>query len=1074
MVDMPPLRPPGLPPEASDPGCWPDDPDYISGRVSVNYVRDLKPGCFFQAQLLGPAGQPLSGEIDVSEAFQVRFRAEPQPREQWADAHGVWIFDLLFTPVSSSSAVSTPPSTASELRLSALLPQGGMLSAPFEGGKTPCVDVSVTVPPHVLPGLGGLHEATATVAFQPTSGPIAPLAAPVQLGSYLLRGVPSPAPGQVKTGGTTPAPALSETMRSIATELPSGEVTAFDIARAIAGHHPEYAGGRLGGATLSAPPDVATYGWEMWRDSVAQLYDPTAVASSKHEVIDGRLFLVGLGLVDGPLREALERPGCWAPLLLEVDEAVAPAGSVLWPALQAVQFAYGYQSDGATGKDQLGVQGEVNAVCEVITDPEVKPPLAVGLFGEWGAGKSFFMEKMRERVAELTTGPTRRRNLDVVQIRFNAWHYADTSLWASLAIEIFERLADPEPIDVTAREQWLRDHGDSRRAEREQLIAQLETHRTAKAALDSELIRLEDERDAVKAQREEASQQRREAVASFPLTDVLGELANDQDVQAAIRKVATALGLTPAVEELTALGAELRTTAGYLTAVWRLVKHKTWAVVLMAAFVVLTVATAVLVARGGWAWLASAATAASAVGSVVVTTTRLVRPAARGVNTALAGVESAITVASRAEARLRAQRDREERQLELRLTELDGEIAEATRAAAALDEKIATTRAAADALTVGRGLYEFLADRAAGYQKHQGIVGMLHRDFRFLDAQLRAYLASPDRVPGLPAIDRVILYIDDLDRCPPAKVLEVLEAVHLLLALELFTVVVGVDSRWLQRSLRHQYRDLAMSGDPTADPYLWAMPIEYLEKIFQIPLTLPAMQPVGYASLIASLAPSVHTPASSGTVPETPTPRASADESPGGDRVPARALLEVQPGSSAAGPGGQSIDLTPAEVQFAQQLGPLVDSPRAAKRLMNTYRLIRATQHVGSRSRFLGSHGPAGEYQAVLTLLAVAAGYPRIVDRLLVALQHDVASQAITRWPDFVAALGPGGANGSPGALVPRDLTGASLGAIAKADAASWANLHQALQACAAQNGLADLEPYQRWGSVVARFSFTL
>ena len=93
-------------------------------------------------------------------------------------------------------------------------------------------------------------------------------------------------------------------------------------------------------------------------------------------------------------------------------------------------------------------------------------------------------------------------------------------------------------------------------------------------------------------------------------------------------------------------------------------------------------------------------------------------------------------------------------------------------------------RSQADALAVGRRLYDFLANRAAGYQKHQGVVGMLHRDFRLLDAQLRAQPSTADK-PGLPRIDRVVLYIDDLDRCSPAKVLEVLEAVHLLLALEL-------------------------------------------------------------------------------------------------------------------------------------------------------------------------------------------------------------------------------------------------------------------------------------------------
>jgi hypothetical protein len=910
---------------------------------------------------------------------------------------------------------------------------------------------------------------TGTVAITVTTPAGTSPSGPTELFTYVVSATGTPISADADT-----TPSLSGTMRSVAEELSSAEVTAFDIARAIASRHPEYASGRLGRAALEAPDDAPRHEWDLWRDSVAELYDRAIVARSTHQVIDGRLFLVGLGLVDNWLHAALDGQGCWAVLLLEVDEAAAPTGSAVWSVLRAVQFAYGYQGDEATGQDQLGIQGEVNAVCEVLTDPEVKPPLAVGLFGAWGAGKSFFMERMRERVAELTIGPSRRKNLDVVQIRFNAWHYTDASLWASLAIEIFERLADPEPIDQTAREQWLRDRGDTRRAEREQLLAQLETHRTAKAALDSERARLEAERRTVEDQRKKAAEQRHKALEDFPLTEVLVEVAKNQNVRTAIDQVSGALGLTPAVEELTALGAELRTTAGYLTAVWRLLRHKTWTIVLMAGFVVFTVATAAFIVHGGWAWLGSLATAASAVGSVVVTSAKLVRPAAQQVNTALAAVESAITITAGVTAELREKRDRQERVLQLKLAELDSEIAEATRTLAALDEKIAATKAAADALTVGRGLYEFLADRAAGYQKHQGIVGMLHRDFRFLDAQLRAYRASTDHVPGLPSIDRVILYVDDLDRCPPSKVLEVLEAVHLLLALELFIVVVGVDPRWLQRSLRHQYRDLTTSESPETDPYLWAMPIEYLEKIFQIPLTLPAMQPLGYASLIASLVPSFHIPPPSETAFAKTSRRTPNDASPGGDRVPTRALLEVQPGSSASGAGGQSIDLTQAEVQFAQQLGLLVDSPRAAKRLMNTYRLIRATQHVGSRSRFLGSDGQPGEHQAVLTLLAVAAGYPTVADRLLVALEHDAGSKGINRWPDFVAALDPQGADASPGALVPTDFTATSLSNIARGDTADWANLHQGLQASIASNDLADLKPYQRWGRVVARFSFTL
>jgi hypothetical protein len=189
-------------------------------------------------------------------------------------------------------------------------------------------------------------------------------------------GLSEPAAASQATSPAPDAPSLSETLQSIAEELPSTEITAFDIARAIAGRHPEYASGRLRGMTLDAPVNTVSHEWELWRDSIARLFDRAALARSRHKVIDGRLFLAGLGLIDKPLRDALGKRGDWAPLLLEVDEVVAPTGSQLRSFLQAVQFAHGYQSDQASGQDQLDIQGEVNAVCEVITDPEVKRPSA--------------------------------------------------------------------------------------------------------------------------------------------------------------------------------------------------------------------------------------------------------------------------------------------------------------------------------------------------------------------------------------------------------------------------------------------------------------------------------------------------------------------------------------------------------------------------------------------------------------------------------------------------------------------------------------------------------------------------
>ena len=52
-------------------------------------------------------------------------------------------------------------------------------------------------------------------------------------------------------------------------------------------------------------------------------------------------------------------------------------------------------------------------------------------------------------------------------------------------------------------------------------------------------------------------------------------------------------------------------------------------------------------------------------------------------------------------------------------------------------------------------------------------------------------------------MNRIVLYIDDLDRCPEDKVIEVLRTAHLLLAFPLFVCVVAVDPRWVSRSLRN-------------------------------------------------------------------------------------------------------------------------------------------------------------------------------------------------------------------------------------------------------------------------------
>src|SRR5262249_13171550 len=136
-------------------------------------------------------------------------------------------------------------------------------------------------------------------------------------------------------------------------------------------------------------------------------------------------------------------------------------------------------------------------------------------------------------------------------------------------------------------------------------------------------------------------------------------------------------------------------------------------------------------------------------------------------------------------------------------------------------------------------------------------MALIRRDFEKLSALIersnRAILNGGE-IPrdSDPRLNRIVLYIDDLDRCPEDKVVNVLRAVHLLLAFPLFVVVVAVDSRWLACCLKKQYESIfgGVSGDghPGA-----ATPLDYLEKIFQIPLWLRPLTEQQRADMVTAL-----------------------------------------------------------------------------------------------------------------------------------------------------------------------------------------------------------------------------
>jgi hypothetical protein len=111
-----------------------------------------------------------------------------------------------------------------------------------------------------------------------------------------------------------------------------------------------------------------------------------------------------------------------------------------------------YQSDAAAPSDELARLADAVALAELVTAKSATPPLAVGLFGDWGEGKSHFLELLHEQVAAVARPDNVLAHSAIRQVKFNAWHYAETDLWASLVTELFAQLAVPPDGDAGAEQ----------------------------------------------------------------------------------------------------------------------------------------------------------------------------------------------------------------------------------------------------------------------------------------------------------------------------------------------------------------------------------------------------------------------------------------------------------------------------------------------------------------------------------------------------------------------------------------------------------------------------------------------
>jgi hypothetical protein len=564
----------------------------------------------------------------------------------------------------------------------------------------------------------------------------------------------------------------------------------------------------------------------------------------------------------------------------------------------------GYDSDRVGDADLLEADRDARALAALIASAQLHPPISIGLFGAWGSGKSFVLRRIQRMLGEFTKQGAAQGYLERIEfVSFNAWHYAETNLWASMVDQVLRKIGGAAPPDSQPQE-----------------VARAKTAATI------------------------AEQQAKKAT-----------------------------------KEVTAANEELEKAK-------RRFKNRRQRFWLLGSLILLLVAGAIAAAAlGASAGLVAAVSAALALLGSLTAALDQVRKASDQANQLAAAGRDGLGGLTRLAGRT------EELAVQAAATTLRDRTQKAQAAHAQarqlrLDAVRATQRLEAEPV---RAILDELAS-VTEYRDLLSLVTRTRERFASIDTAVTAASNarrgpdSPTEAPDGGSIQRVVIAIDDLDRCPPDKVITVLEAVHLLFDFPMFVVLLAVDTRWLEQSLRIRYRQLLGETDT-------ATPADYLEKIIQVPLYLLPLDKELVRTMLTGL---IGQAMDGDPTPPRPGPDPHRPYPPDPDTTgPAR---KAEKGRSARPPlPAEVLHITPAEADAMSAVATLLGTtPRTVKRFVNTYRLLKA--RTLDPERFDEPVDGLGDHQIVAFLLALVTGHPQVAGELLPALVQAPEAATIT------------------------------------------------------------------------------
>ena len=608
-------------------------------------------------------------------------------------------------------------------------------------------------------------------------------------------------------------------------------------------------------------------------------------------------------------------------------------------------------NDNPKGEDSLDIASDVNALSKLIAYEKLEPPLSIGLFGEWGSGKSFFMNEIHKKVDSLSSSNNKIFCQNIVHIEFNAWHYSDSNLWASLVSKIFNTLNDKikgteNKNSLFEKLQFSQDRLSEIKIEQKKINDKIEENKTELKEKEKEKVNKSIE------------------IKNITISSIAQTVFNDETIKSEVKSLKNELEEVGVINEndinsFTSLVSDISTIHGTVRRFFSVFANERSFIWWIIGLAILGLITAFCISQ-----FFEKQYFLQVVTPLLLFTIPILNKLSKfvkklkqfspKVNDFLDNYELKKQEVLKENNKQTIEKQNEIEKLVNNINQLQFKLSSSAKIMEKLNDEINDIKS-------GKYLADFIAERSDDYNSRLGLISIIRDDFEKLSSYLKN---ETDEVK----IDRIILYIDDLDRCKNDLVINVLEAIHLLLAFDLFVVIVGVDIRWISNSLNVKYENIDMRDNQTEK----ATPLEYLEKIFQIPFhlekTTDKSKKVFIERLLrpnlvqenSEIQSSTHTNAyETNNSKNTADTNKAKDSSPEDERTYNQELEH------------QHVSISIDELNYIKSLSTLISpSPRNIKRFINIYMIIKSHERIHT-------YHDNKHYQSIIFLLTIVFVKPK-------------------------------------------------------------------------------------------------